>query len=189
MRRIIYLASLSADGYIEAAGGDSTALVPDEELHRHFNELERALDTHLYGRRFYQLMASYWPTVESNPNAPSYEREYARLWKAVPKVVFSSTLDQVDWNGRVVKGNALQEVARLKQLAGLNMSIGGTALASELAAHGLIDEFRLYVMPVLFGAGKPMFQLSAQIRLHLIEHRRFSSGAVLLHYTCRAGAQ
>jgi dihydrofolate reductase len=189
LRKVIYLTSLSADGFIEAAGGDSTSLIPDEELHRHFNELESAIDTHLYGRRFYELMASYWPSVDGKPTAPSYEVEYARIWKAVPKVVFSSTLDRVEWNARLFKGDARSEVARLKQLPGLNMSLGGTTLASTLAADGLIDEYRLYVMPVILGAGKSMFQLRDKISLQLVEHRRFSSGVVLLHYARRAYPQ
>ncbi len=98
MRKVVYMTSLSVDGYIEADSGDPAWLVPDEELHRHFNDLESSIDTHLYGRRFYELMAAYWPAAAENPSAPSYEVEYARIWKNVPKVVFSATLDRVGWN-------------------------------------------------------------------------------------------
>jgi dihydrofolate reductase len=182
MRNVVYRTSLSVDGYIEANSGNPAWLVPDEELHRHFNDLESSIDTHLYGRRFYELMTAYWPTVERNPSTPTYEVEYARIWKSVPKVVFSSTLDRVDWNARLFKGNAIEEVARLKGQTGKNLSIGGGALASTLAEHGLIDEYRLYVVPIILGSGKPMFQLRDRINLSLVEVRKFTSDAVLLRY-------
>ena len=189
MRNVVYMVSLSADGYIEANSGDPAWLVPDEELHRHFNELESSIDTHLYGRRFYELMAAYWPAASENPSAPSYEVEYARIWKSVRKVVFSSTLDRVDWNARLFKGNAAKEVARLKEQTGKNLSIGGATLASTLADHGLIDEYRLYIVPIILGGGKQMFQLHDRINLSLIEVRRFSSDVVLLHYRRRDSRQ
>jgi dihydrofolate reductase len=182
MREVVYMTSLSVDGYIDANSGDAAWLIPDQELHRHFNDLENAIDTHLYGRRFYELMAMYWPTVEENPSAPSYEVEYARIWKLVPKVVFSSTLNRVDWNARLFKGNAVEEVARLKELTGRNLSIGGSALASTLSEHGLIDEYRLYMVPIILGGGKPMFQLQNRINLSLVEVKKFKSGVVLLRY-------
>ena len=182
MRRVVYMTSPSVDGYIDSISGDPTWAVPDEELHRHFNELESPIDMHLYERRFYELMAAYWPTVDENPSAPSYEVEYAKIWKSVPKVVFSNTLERVGWNARLFKGDAAEEVARLKKLAGKNLSIGDSMLASTLARHGLIDEYRTYVVPIILGAGKPMFQIPDRINLSLIETRRFSPGVVLLHY-------
>src|SRR5262249_5319519 len=103
MRNVIHMTSLSVDGYIEAASGDTGWLIPDEELPRHLNDLESSIDTHLYGRRFYELMAAYWPTADENPSAPRYEVEYARIWKSVTKVVFSKTLQRVDWNSRLVR--------------------------------------------------------------------------------------
>jgi dihydrofolate reductase len=174
---------MSVDGYIEAASGDQSWVVPDEELHRHFNAMESAFDTHLYGRRFYELMAAYWPTADHNPSAPAYEVEYARIWKNVPKVVFSKTLERLDWNARLVKGDALEEVARLKAQPGKDMSIGGTALASTLAAARLIDEYRFYVVPVVLGAGTRLFQhMRAPINLALVETQQFTSGVILLKY-------
>ena len=119
--------------------------------------MEHAFDMHLYGRRFYELMAAYWPTADDDPAAPAYEVEYARIWKSVPKVVFSKTLERVSWNARLVNGNALEEVARLKAQPGKDMSIGGTTLASSLAAAGLIDEYRLYVVSIVLGAGRACF--------------------------------
>jgi dihydrofolate reductase len=183
MRDVIYFGSISVDGYIEAADGDSRWVVPDPELHRHFNELESAVGTHLYGRRMYELMAEFWPTVDVQPGAPDYIVEYARIWRAMPKVVFSKTLTRVDWNAELVRGDALEEVARLKRQPGKSMSVGGSALATSLARGGLIDEFRFYVMPTIVGAGTPIFHtLSKHIDLTPVEVRQFTAGAVLLRY-------
>jgi dihydrofolate reductase len=184
MRKVIYATSLSLDGYIEAATGDPSWVFPDEELHRHFNSLEQDIDTHLYGRRMYELMAAYWPTADQNPSAPPYEIDYAHVWKSVPKLVFSRTLEAVEWNSRLVKSDAREEVARLRTQPGKNMSVGGLTLASALATAGLIDEYRFYYVPVLLGSGKAAFaELSQRIRLKQLETRTFESGTVLVR--CR----
>ncbi len=182
MRKIVYSTSLSLDGYIDSASGDPRWVVPDEELHRHFNEVERELGTLLYGRRMYELMAGYWPTADQDPSAPDVIVEYAQLWKPVSKVVFSSTLNQVHWNSRLVKGDAVAEVARLKaQPGGGSIGVGGLVLASALASAGLIDEYRLYYVPILLGSGKAAFsQIHNRVRLKPAETRTFSSGTVLL---------
>lgn len=183
MRNVIYVTSISLDGYIGAENGDSSWVIPDEELHRHFNEQEALFDMHLYGRRMYELMAAYWPTVEENPAAPVYEIEYAQIWKQMPKVVFSQTLDHVDWNARLVASDAVAEVARLKQQPGKAMYIGGSALATNLADHDLIDEYHLYVMPTILGAGVPLFpRLRERLQLELFDMQRFTSGVALLKY-------
>jgi dihydrofolate reductase len=183
MRDVIYIGSISVDGYIDAADGDSQWVVPDPELHRHFNELERSIGAHLYGRRMYELMAGYWPTTDVQSTAPDYEVEYAHIWRAMPKVVFSKTLARVDWNSELVRGDALEEVARLKRQPGKSMSVGGSVLATSLARAGLIDEFRFYVMPTIVGAGTPIFHtLSEHIDLTPVEVRQFTAGAVLLRY-------
>lgn len=182
MRKLGYATSLSLDGYIDAAAGDPGWVVPDEELHRHFNDLEREVDTLLYGRGMYDLMAGYWPTADQDPSAPAVIVEYARIWKPVPKVVFSSTLERVDWNARLLRGEAVAEVARLKaRPGGGSMGVGGLRLASALASAGLIDEYRLYYVPVFLGAGTAAFsQVQGRIRLQPVETRSFSSGTVLL---------
>jgi dihydrofolate reductase len=131
----------------------------------------------------YELMAEYWPTADERPSAPDYEVEYARIWRAMPKVVFSKSLDHVDWNAELVPGDALEAVARLKQLPGRSMSVGGSALATSLAQGGLIDEFRFYVMPTIVGAGTPVFRTPGRhTEVALAEVRQFSAGAVLLRY-------
>ena len=183
MRDVIYIGSISVDGYIGAPDGDSEWVVPDPELHRHFNELEGSIGAHLYGRRMYELMAGFWPTADVQSAAPDYIVDYARIWRAMPKVVFSKTLARVDWNAELVRGDALEAVARLKQQPGKSLSVGGSVLATALAQGGLIDEFRFYVMPTIVGAGTPSFPtLSKHIDVKLVEVRQFTSGAVLLRY-------
>lgn len=180
-RKLVYATSLSLDGYIDASAGDPGWMVPDEELHGHFNDIERETDTQLYGRRMYELMAGYWPTAGEDPGAPGVIREYARMWKPVPKVVFSSTLQSVDWNSRLVRGDAVAEVARLKTQPGGTMSVGGLHLASALASAGLIDEYRLYYVPILLGSGTAAFsRIQDRVRLKPVETRRFAAGTVLL---------
>jgi dihydrofolate reductase len=186
MRKLIYMTSMSLDGYIEAASGDSRWMMPDEELHRHFNDVESTVDTQLYGRRMYELMTQFWPTANEDPSAPSYVGEYARFWKSVAKVVFSTTLQGVEWNARLVKGDPLAEVAKLKKQAGGNLSIGGTALASALAEGGLIDE---YIVPIVLGGGTPIFRaVRARLNLDFAEVRAFTSGTVLLRYVHASSA-
>jgi dihydrofolate reductase len=181
MRKLVYSTSLSLDGYIDSTAGDPGWGVPDEELHRHFNDVEREIDTHLYGRRMYEIMADYWPTADQDPSAPGVILEYAQIWKPLAKVVFSSTLQSVDWNSRLVRGDAVAEVARLKAQPGGPMGVGGLILASALASAGLIDEYHLYYVPIFLGSGKAAFsQIQNRINLKPIETHTFSSGTILL---------
>ncbi len=183
MRRVMYAMSVSLDGFIEAVNGDLRWSYPDEELHRHFNEQEATIDLHLYGRRLYENMAAFWPTADENPAAPSAEIEYARIWKDMKKIVFSRTLKTVGWNSQLASGDIAEVVNRLKAQPGNDMSVGGAGLASEFMQLGLIDEYRLYVHPVVLGGGKPMFpHLRERINLRLVETRAFGSGVVLLKY-------
>jgi dihydrofolate reductase len=139
------------------------------------------MDTLLYGRRMYELMVEYWPTADQDPSAPSVILEYAQLWKQVRKVVFSSALQTVEWNSRLVSGDPVTEVTNLKAEAGRSIGVGGLALASTLASAGLIDEYRLYFVPVFLGSGKAAFsQIQNKVRLKPVETRTFSSGTVLL---------
>jgi dihydrofolate reductase len=175
--------SVSLDGFIEAKDGDLSWTDPDEELHRYFNERESAIDLHLYGRRMYETMAAGWSTLEEDPSAEQYMKEYARLWKSMPKIVFSTTLKQVGWNARLVRGNIAKEVNKLKEQPGGDISVSGAGLAASFMQLGLIDEFWLYVRPVILGGGKPMFgSLGDKIALQLVETRRFGQGVILLRY-------
>jgi len=183
MRKVTYTMSVSLDGFIEAVNGPDDWAYPDEELHRHFNEREAIIDTFLYGRRMYETMASYWPTADENLSAPVYEREYALIWKSKPKVVFSRTLDQVAWNSRLVRGDIAAEVNRLKKQPGNDLSVSGAEIASSFMRLDLIDEYSLYIHPVILGGGKPMFpELAGMLKLRLVENHTFGSGVVLLRY-------
>jgi len=183
MRKVIYAMLVSLDGYIEATQGDLSWSFPDEELHQHFNDRESAIDLYLYGRGMYENMAAFWPTADENPLAPKVEIEYARIWKNKPKVVFSKTLAQVGWNARLVRDNIVEEVNRLKAQPGKDMSISGAGIASTFMQLGLIDEYCLYLHPIILGGGKPMFrQLRDKIDLKLVETRLFGRGVLLLRY-------
>jgi dihydrofolate reductase len=189
MRKIIYAMSVSLDGYMEAPGGDIGWSLIDEELHQHFNEQEAKTGIALYGRNMYELMAAYWPTAGEDPSAQKVEVDYAHIWKNLPKVVFSTTLNKVEWNARLVKENMVEEVNKLKLQAGNDMSVGGAGLAASLMQHDLIDEYCVYVNPILLGGGKPMFpQLPHRTLLRLVETYTFTSGVVLLKYQ-KVGSQ
>ena len=183
MRKVIYSFSVSLDGYIEGPGGDIEWAAPGEELHRHFNETEREVGAAFYGRRLYENMSAYWPTADEDPLATPEVIEYAGIWRRMQKVVFSTTLESVDWNSELLRDGIAEKVAAMKAQPGKDMSVGGASLASAFMNLGLIDEFRLYVYPVILGAGKPMFQgVERKIDLRLLETRTFGSGVVLLRY-------
>jgi dihydrofolate reductase len=183
MGKLTYIVSTSADRFVQVPETDSDWDYPDEEVHQHFNDLESSMDSHIYGRKMYELMSAYWPTADEDPSAHPVEVEYAQLWRKMPKIVFSKSLDKVDWNSRLVRSDPVAEVARLKLIPDLKMSVGGTELASTLAAAGLIDEFRLYIVPIFIGSGKPIFPtLQEHIRLKPLEVHKFKSGVILLRY-------
>jgi dihydrofolate reductase len=181
MRKVIYAMNVSVDGFIETASGDINFTNPDAEIHQHFNDWERTIDVHLYGRRLYETMAAYWPTADENPAAPEVEIEYARIWKSIKNIVFSRTLTQVDRNSQLFRGNITEEINKLKAQPGKDMNVGGANLAATFIQLGLIDEYHVYVWPVILGSGKPMFPHSSEsLKLTLVETHRFGSGVVLL---------
>ncbi|MGH2357948.1 MAG: dihydrofolate reductase family protein [Candidatus Limnocylindria bacterium] len=183
MGKLIYLLNVSLDGYIETPDHSLDWTTVDDELHTWFNDRTRELDASLYGRRLYELMSAYWPTAETDPSATTAMVEFARIWNAMPKVVFSSTLASVDWNSRLVTGDVGDELASLRAEFDGDLAVGGPTLASAFIRRGLVDEYRLVVHPVILGAGTPFFpQLETSIRLQLTETRRFDSGVVYLGY-------
>ena len=185
MSKVVYSLNVSLDGYVEAEGGDIGWGMPDEELHRFFNDQVREQRAFLYGRRLYELMAAFWPTADASPSVPDYIAEFARIWREKPKVVFSRTLqeDQVAWNGRLVRGDVAQEIGALKREPGGDLDVGGPTLAAECIRLGLVDEYRLLVHPVVLGGGKPFFpSLERRIGLRLRETRTFRSGVEYLRY-------
>ena len=181
MRKLIYSMGVSLDGFIAGPGGEIGWSAPDEELHRFHNEQTRELGGHLLGRRLYETMA-YWETVDENA-LQEPEREFAGIWKTLPKVVFSKTLETVVGNARLVKDGMVEEVAKLKEQPGKDLAVGGAALASGLMRVGLIDEFRPFVSPVVLGAGTPFLPaLDEKLALELIETRTFGGRVAYLRY-------
>jgi dihydrofolate reductase len=183
MGRLVYSMSVSLDGYVDTPDHSLDWVDMDEELHSWFNDRARETDAFLYGRRLYEVMAAYWPTAESDPNATPAMLDFARIWNPKPKVVFSTTLEEVEWNSRLVRGDPVGELARIRSEFEGELSVGGPTLASAFIRRGLVDEYRIVVHPVVLGAGTPLFPpLERLIRLRLIETRTFASGAVYLGY-------
>jgi dihydrofolate reductase len=181
-RDLIYSMSVSLDGFIAGPNGEIDWGAPDEELHRFHNERVLEFGAHLLGRRLYEEML-YWETADANPSAADYELEFARIWQEMPKVVFSRTLESVEGNAELASGDVAEEVARLKELPGKPLSVGGAGLAASCLEHGLIDEFQLFVCPVVLGGGTPCFPpLSDRIGLELAETRTFGSRVVYVRY-------
>ena len=179
-RRLIYSMSVSLDGFIAGPDGDFAWSAPDEELHRFHNEQARELGAHLCGRGLYEVM-TYWETADQNPSAGEVELEFAGIWKALPKIVFSNTLEQVEGNYRLARDGVAEEVAALKEQPGKDLAVGGAALAGTCIELGLVDEYRLFVYPVVVGAGTPFFP-AVTLNLELLETRRFGSPVVYLRY-------
>ncbi|CAN5663709.1 dihydrofolate reductase family protein [soil metagenome] len=184
MGRLIYSMNVSLDGFVETPDHSLDWTTVDEELHGWFNDRTRQVDASLYGRRMYELMAGYWPTAGSDPSATPAMLEFARLWLETPKVVFSSSLERVEWNSRLVRGDIGDELARLRDEFPGDLDVGGARLAAAFIRRGLVDEYRLLVHPVVLGAGTPFFPtLDAPITLRPTETRSFSSGVRYLGYT------
>jgi dihydrofolate reductase len=182
MRKVIYSMGASLDGFIAGPDGEIDWSAPDDELHRFHNEQVRELGAHLCGRRLYETMV-YWETADENPSAGETQLEFARIWKSLPKIVFSTTLEQVEGNTRLARDGVAEEVARLKEQPGKDVAVGGAGLASTLAELGLIDEYRLFVSPVVLGGGTPYLPaLDKRIELELVETRTFGSRVVYLRY-------
>jgi dihydrofolate reductase len=181
-RTVIYAMGVSLDGFIAGPDGSIDWTAPDEELHRFHNEQARATGVNLYGRRLYEAMR-YWETAEDVAGAPEHELEFARLWKQTPRLVFSTTLDRVEGGASLARGDVAEEVARLKEQPGGSISVGGAGLAATLISLDLVDEYRLFVYPVVLGAGTPYFPaLDERIDLRLAEGRTFGSGVAYLRY-------
>jgi dihydrofolate reductase len=182
VRKLIYAMGVSLDGFIAGPGGNIDWSAPDEELHRFHNQQARETGAHLYGRRLYETML-YWETADQHPLATDYELEFARIWKGTPKIVFSTTLEKVEGNARLVRDGVAEEVAGLKEQPGKDLAVGGAGLASTCMKLGLIDEYRLFVSPVVLGQGTPYFPTQDhRISLELIETQTFGSRVAYLRY-------
>jgi dihydrofolate reductase len=183
MRKVIFSMSVSLDGYIEGPDGDFGWSAPSTELHQFHNERVREVGVQLLGRRLYETML-FWETVEEeNPSAPAHILEFARIWKALPKIVYSRTLDSVvGENTRLSREDPVAEARALKEEDGKPIAVGGAELAAALTAHGLVDEYDLFVNPVVVGGGKPFFAGDTPVELELVETRTFGSRVVDMRY-------
>ena len=180
MRKLVYECNVSLDGFAD----HTAAGVVDDELHYFFSGLLDDTDIELFGRVTYQLMESYWPFAHEDPKANRGMLEFADKFNAIPKIVFSNSLQKADWNNtKLIKGDAVEEVKKLKQQPGKNISIGGIHLASTLMNAGLIDEFWILIHPVIVGKGRRLFEeIKERQNLKLVETKKLNSGVVALHY-------
>jgi dihydrofolate reductase len=183
MRRVVLMLSVSLDGYMEGPGRDLGWHLVDEEVHDHFNEQLAPMGAFLEGRVTHELMAEFWPTADSDPESTRPMVEFAGIWRDMPKIVYSRTLERADWNATVVREVVADEVMALKARPGGDLALGGAVLAAEFLRLDLVDEFRLYVHPILLGDGTPLFPRGEARRpLRLVETRTFGNGVVLLRH-------
>lgn len=183
MGKLIWGMNVSVDGYTADAHGEIPWVRPDDELHQFWNNQVRDVAVSLYGRKLYELMSAYWPTADQAPDISPVAAEFARLWRAMPKIVFSKTLESVDWNSRLERGDVVEVARKLKAETDGMLEVAGATLASSLVQAGLVDEFMVVVTPVAVGSGTPFFPtLNEWIKLELVENRTFPSGSVLLRY-------
>jgi dihydrofolate reductase len=183
VRRLSYAMNVSLDGYVAAPGDDLGWSVPSDELFQWWSDRVAATGTALYGRRLWEAMSAHWPTADQQPGVTPAHAEYARRWRAMPKVVFSSTLTSVEGNTRLVTGDAVAEIARLKAEDGGPMDVVGATLAAAVMRAGLVDEYVLVTHPVLVGGGTPFFtSLDHWVDLRLVETRAFPDGLLLTRY-------
>jgi dihydrofolate reductase len=189
MAKLIYSAITSLDGYIADEEGKFDWAAPDEELHTFVNDLERQVGTYLYGRRMYEVMV-FWETAHSLTELPPFIRDYAEIWQAADKVVYSRTLKAVSSaRTRLVRDFDPEEVRRMKTEAGRDISLGGADLAAQALKTGLVDECHLFVTPVVVGGGTQSLPNNLRLNLELLDERRFGSGVVHLGYRINGSAK
>jgi dihydrofolate reductase len=183
MGKLIYLLNVSVDGFIETPEHGLEWTLIDDELHAWFNERTRTHDAALYGRRMWDVMSAYWPTGAEDPAATEVMREYADIWNAMPKFVFSSSLDHVDHDARLVSGDVGDVLIAVRREFPGDLEVSGPNLAGQFVRRGLVDEYQLVVHPVALGAGTPYWpELDAPQRLRQIDRHEFTSGVELRSY-------
>ena len=183
MRRIILWMGVSLDGFIEGPNREIDWHMVDEELHTHMNRELGKMSAFLGGRVTHELMTSYWPTAGTDPDASAVEVEFAGIWREMPKIVYSRTLQEAGWNTTIVREVVPAEVNALKAQPGGDMALAGAELATAFREHDLIDEYRIYIHPVVIGRGKPLFlPLEGRTQLQLAGTHTFGNGVVLLRY-------
>jgi dihydrofolate reductase len=185
MARLIYATITSLDGYIEDEHGSFDWAAPDEEVHAYVNDLERPIGTHLYGRRMYETMV-FWETAQALPDPSTVFRDFTDLWQAADKIVYSRTLEApTSARTRIERAFDPDAVRQLKATAERDISIGGPDLAAQAIRAGLVDEYHLFVTPIVVGGGKQSLPDGVRVELELLDERRFAGGVVHLHYRTR----
>jgi dihydrofolate reductase len=186
MAKLIYSAITSLDGYVADENGNFDWAAPDEEVHRFVNDLERPIGTYLYGRRIYETMV-YWETAHTLPDQPPFIEDFAGIWQAADKIVYSKTLDTLSSaRTRIERDFDPEAVRQLKATVGHDISVGGADLAAQAIKAGLVDEYHLFLTPIIVGAGHQSLPDNVRLELELLDERRFGNGVVHLHYRTKS---
>ena len=187
MRKVILFVQVSLDGFFEGPKKEIDWNMVDDELHAHILEVLKATGGFLSGRVTYEMMAAFWPTADADPASTPFVKEFAPLWRDMPKVVYSKTLTSAGWNTKVARDVVREEVLELKLRAGGDLVVGGGDLGAAFMDQDLVDEYRIYVHPIQIGEGKRLFPPSnKKVLLRLAETRAFGNGVVLLRYERQA---
>lgn len=182
MSKLIYSMTMSLDGFVSDAAGDFGWVAPDQEVHEFINELSRSIGTALYGRLIYETMV-YWETALTVPGQPPFMVEYARIWQATDKIVYSTTLTEIaSERTRIERTFDPAAVRQLKVASDQNIAIAGPHLAAQAIRAGLVDEYHVFVGPAIVGGGNPFFPAGVRLDLELLDERRFGNGVVYLRY-------
>ena len=180
MAKLIYASICSLDGYVSDADGNFSWARPDDELHAFVNDIERPIGTYLYGRRMYETMV-FWETFEDDEPVTA---DYAEIWRAAEKVVYSTTLQTAaSARTRIEREFDPRAVGEIKEGADRDISVGGAGLAAHALAAGLVDELHLFLNPVVVGGGKRSLPDAVRVELELLDERRFASGVVYVRYS------
>ena len=186
MAKLIYSAITSLDGYVADRDGSFDWAAPDEEVHAFVNDLERPVGTYLYGRRMYETMV-YWETAHTLPDQPPFIQDFAGIWQAADKIVFSRTLEAVSSaRTRIEREFDPKAVRELKATARADIAVGGPGLAAHAIKAGLVDELRLFLVPIAIGSGNRVIPDNLRVELELLGERRFANGTVYLRYAVSA---
>jgi dihydrofolate reductase len=187
MAKLIYSPITSLDGYIADKNGNFDWAAPDEEVHTFINHLMRSIGTHLYGHQMYDVMVA-WEVVDQLPNQPLSMLEFAKIWKAADKVVYSKTLHEVSSaRTRIERAFNPDAVRQMKAERDRDMAVAGPNLAAQAIKAGLVDEIHLFITPILVGGGKQALPDDVLVKLELLGEHRFASGVVHLHYKVKSG--
>jgi dihydrofolate reductase len=185
MAKLIYAAISSLDGYVADSEGNFDWSMPSEEVHRFVNNLERRIGTYLYGRRMYEVMR-YWETASTGNGEPSAGQEFAKMWQATDKIIYSRSLENVSTaRTKLEREFDPAAIRRMKADASRDIAVSGPTLAGQALKLGLVDECHLFISPIVVGGGTPALPDNVRIQLELLDERRFGNGVVHLHYRVR----